>query len=201
MAKRGSAATAERQPPDSPRSARLHQQAITATQELLAEGGYGAATIDAIAARAGMSKVTLYNHWPSRTAIIANSFGLMMINALPIPDTGNFTEDLTIYLKCIVHFYRSDLGSVFAQLLASCLADPAASAYFNKYFLDERRDTFANIWRRAVLRDEVDDTVDIDDMIDLFFGPLVYRLISGHAELTESSVDRLVRAAVGGLGK
>lgn len=201
MANKSSAAAAEHQPPDSPRSARIHQQAIVATQELLAEGGYGAATIDAIAARAGISKVTLYNHWPSRTAIIANSFGLMMIDALPIPDTGDFTRDLTIYLKRIVRFYRSDLGTVFAQLLASCVQDPVASSYFNKYFLDERRDTFSTIWRRAVARDEVDESVDIDDMIDLFFGPLVYRLISGHTELTESSVDGLVRVAVNGLGK
>ncbi|WP_280449850.1 TetR-like C-terminal domain-containing protein [Nocardia brasiliensis] len=200
MAKKESAA-AEHRPPDSPRSARLHQQAIVATQELLREGGYAAATIDAIAARAGMSKVTLYNHWPSRTAIIANSFGLMMIDALPIPDTGSFTQDLTIYLKSIVGFYRSDLGSVFAQLLASCVQDPVASTYFNRYFLDERRTTFAAIWHRAVGRGEVDDSVDVDDMVDIFFGPLVYRLISGHTELTEDSVDRLIRAAVGGLGK
>ncbi|MCU1644978.1 MAG: TetR/AcrR family transcriptional regulator [Nocardia sp.] len=201
MAKRVSEIAVEHQPPDSPRSARLHQQAIVATQQLLTEGGYGAATIDAIAARAGISKVTLYNHWPSRSAIIANSFGLMMIDALPIPDTGDFTQDLTIYLKSIVRFYRSDLGSVFAQLLASCVQDPVTSVYFNKYFLDERRDTFSAIWRRAVLRDEVDESVDIDDMIDMFFGPLVYRLITGHTELTESSVDGLIRAALGGLGK
>lgn len=188
-------------PPEGTRSARLHQNAIRATQELLHEGGYPAATIDAIAARAGVSKVTLYNHWPSRTAVIAKSFGLMMRDALPIPDTGDFAQDLSIYLKNIVRFYRSDLGAVFAQLLASCVQDPAASVYFHKYFLAERRASFAVIWQRAAARTDVAEAVDLDDMIDMFFGPLVYRLMSGHAELTEASVDQLVHTALHGLLK
>ncbi|MGW6621981.1 TetR/AcrR family transcriptional regulator [Nocardia sp. NPDC055002] len=188
----------ELKPPTGPRSTLLHQKAIRATQELLQEAGYSAATIDAIAARAGISKVTLYNHWPSRTAIIAKSYGLMMQDALTIPDTGDVVQDLSIYLKGIVRFYASDLGGVFAQLLASCIQEPSARVYFHKYFLDKRRAGFATILDRAAARGEIVKSMDRDDMIDMFFGPLVYRLISGHAPLTENSVDRLVPMALNG---
>ncbi len=40
-------------------------------RNMLAEGGYGALTIDAVAERAGVAKTTVYRRWPSKAALIA----------------------------------------------------------------------------------------------------------------------------------
>jgi AcrR family transcriptional regulator len=58
-------------------------------------GGLAAATVDAIAARSGVSKATIYKHWPARTAVVAEGFGGMMSDALPLPDTGSAVGDFT----------------------------------------------------------------------------------------------------------
>lgn len=185
-------------PPGGKRSERIHAQVLEATAELLREGGYPAATMDAIAQRAGVSKVTLYNHWPSRTAVAAKAFGLIMANALPQPDTGSSAGDLTEQVKHVSEFYASDLGHVFAQLLAACVEDPAGAAYFREFFLSGRRAAVAELWQRAVDRGDTRPGLDVDDVIDTLFGALAFRLLMGHRPLTEEGAVALANVTLYG---
>ncbi|WP_420108458.1 TetR/AcrR family transcriptional regulator [Mycolicibacter arupensis] len=185
--------------PTGARSDRIHQAILDATALLLDEGGYAATTVDAIAARSGASKATIYKHWPSRTAVAAEAFGAMMAQELPLPDTGSTVGDLTEQVVRVSAFYASSRGDVFAQLLAACVDDAAGAAYFRQYFLDGRRTAITDLWQRGVTRGDVDANTAIDDVIDLLFGPLIFRRMTGHCQLTEAHARRLATAALGGV--
>jgi AcrR family transcriptional regulator len=189
-----------RERPRGARSDRVHQSVLAATQELLIEGGLPAATVDAISARSGVSKATIYKHWPSRTAVAAKAFGRLMADALPLPDTGSTVGDLTEQVRRVSAFYASvPLGTVFAQLTAACVDDPAGAVYFRQYFLDGRREAIKILWHRAVDRGDVSAATSVDDAIDLLFGPLIFRRLSGHYALTEEHATRLAHTALAGL--
>lgn len=181
------------------RSDRIHRAVLAATQQLLREGGYPVATVDAIAQRSGVSKATIYKHWPSRTAVAAKAFGLMMADALPLPDTGTTEGDLTEQVRQVSAFYASDLGTVFAQLVAACVDDAAGAPYFREYFLNGRRAAIAELWRRALARGDADPGVTVDDVIDILFGPLIFRRLTGHYALTDEAAASLARTALRGL--
>ncbi|MFJ5265546.1 TetR/AcrR family transcriptional regulator [Streptomyces sp. NPDC088387] len=185
--------------PVGPRSRRIHEAVLAATEELLLEGGLPAATVDAIAARSGVSKATIYKHWPSRTAVAAKAFGRMMAEALPLPDTGSVVGDLTEQVVRVSAFYDSERGRVFAQLLAACVDDVAAAPYFREYFLTGRREAVGVLWQRALDRGEVDPGIEVDDVIDMLFGPLVFRRLTGHCALSEDHARALARSALAGL--
>jgi AcrR family transcriptional regulator len=185
--------------PTTPRSLRVHEAALRAAAELLAEGGLPAATMDAVVARSGVSKATLYKHWPSRTALAAEAFGLRMADAIPLPDTGSARGDLTEQLRRVSDFYAGDHGVVFSQLLAACVTDPGAGAYFREFFLQGRREAVAELWRRALDRGEADPGIDVETATDLVFGPLIFRLLAGHLPLTRAEADRIAAAALTGL--
>jgi len=185
--------------PVSPRSLRVHEAALAAARELLAEGGLPAATVDAIAERSGVSKATLYKHWPSRTAVAAEAFGRDMAEAVPLPDTGSTLGDLTEQMVRVSAFYSTDEGLVFSQLLAACVTDAGAAAYFRAFFLAGRRNAVATLWQRGVERGDVNPAVDAETATDLLFGPLVFRLLSGHQPLDDSSARTLAEAALHGL--
>ena len=185
--------------PTGARSDRIHQAILVATAELLDEGGFPAATMDAIAARSGASKATLYKHWPSRTAVAAEAFGTMMAEALPLPDTGSTATDLTEQVVRVSAFYASARGEVFAQLLAACVEDTTGAAYFREYFLSGRRAAINELWRRGVDRGEADAGTAIDDVIDILFGPLIFRRMTGHYPLTEEHARQLAATALRGL--
>lgn len=185
--------------PTGARSDRIHQAILVATAELLDEGGFPAATMDAIAARSGASKATLYKHWPSRTAVASEAFGTMMAEALPLPDTGSTATDLTEQVVRVSAFYASARGEVFAQLLAACVEDTTGAAYFREYFLSGRRAAITELWRRGVDRGEADAGTAIDDVIDILFGPLIFRRMTGHYPLTEEHARQLAATALRGL--
>ncbi|MFI9384550.1 TetR/AcrR family transcriptional regulator [Kutzneria sp. NPDC052558] len=182
-----------------PRSVRAHNDVLAATMALLDEGGLPCATVDAISARSGVSKATIYKHWPNRTAVAAEAFGLRMADAIPLPDNGNARDDLTEQVRRVSAFYAGHSGRVFAQLLAATVADPEAAPYFRQFFLDGRRKAIGVLWDRALARDEVRAEVSVETAIDLLFGPLIFRLLSGHAPLTVAEADAISGAALGGL--
>jgi AcrR family transcriptional regulator len=189
-----------REYPRGARSDRVHQAVLTATQELLEEGGLPAATVDAISARSGVSKATIYKHWPSRIAVAAEAFGQVMAEALPLPDTGSTIGDLTEQVRQTSSFFASEpYGTVYAQLFAAGVGDPDGAAYFREYYLYGRRTGFAILWQRAIDRGDVNPEIRFDDATDLLFGPLIFRRISGHYELTDDNAAALTNAALTGL--
>jgi AcrR family transcriptional regulator len=185
--------------PQRPRSIRARQAVLDATNALLAEGGLPAATIDAISARSGVSKATVYKHWPSRTAVAAEAFGLRMSASLDPPDTGTARGDFTQQVRLVSEFYGSQAGTVFAQLLAASVTDPDAAKFFRTFFLAGRRRAIGELWQRALDRGEVDAGIDVEVAQDILFGPLIFRLLSGHAPLTPEQADQIADAALQGL--
>lgn len=184
---------------DRPRSVRAHEAVLDATIELLQEGGYPSATIDAISGRSGVSKATIYKHWPSRTAVAVEAFGKLMESAVPMPDTGTARGDFSEQIRLVSRFYTSDLGQVYAQLLAAGVSDPAGARFFRDYFLGDRRKAIAKVWQRALDRGEVKAEVDVEVAIDVLFGPLIFRLLTGHASLTRGEADAVADAVLTGL--
>jgi AcrR family transcriptional regulator len=182
-----------------PRSARAHAAVLDAARELLREGGLPAATVDAIAARSGVSKATIYRHWPTRLAIAAEAFGEEMAAATPVPDTGSARGDIVAQVRQVSAFYASPEGAVFAQLLAAGVVDPQGAEYFRRFFLAGRRDSTRQLWQRAIDRGEARPEVDVDTAADLLFGGLIYRLLNGNTPLTEANADAIATAAIDGL--
>ena len=181
------------------RSIKCHNDVLAATQELLAEGGLHAATIDAISERSTVSKATIYKHWPSRIAVAAEAFSISVRDALPTPDTGNIVDDLTEHVRNVSMFYATPRGKVFTQLLAACVDDEAGADYFKRYYLDGRRALTSKMWERAVERGEVDPANDIHVVGEVLFGPMALRLITGSAPFDAAQAEQFARVALHGL--
>lgn len=73
------------------RSEKSRTAIVTATRELLLERGFDALTIEAVAARAGVGKQTIYRWWRSRPELVAD---VMLEDADKILAAMNHTDDL-----------------------------------------------------------------------------------------------------------
>src|SRR4051812_40091453 len=56
-----------------PRVRRSREKVLAAALELLGEGGYAAATVEAVSARSGVAKTTVYRQWPHRAALVVSA--------------------------------------------------------------------------------------------------------------------------------
>src|SRR5271166_7047006 len=74
------------------RSEKSRTAIVTATRELLLERGFDGLSIEAVAARAGVGKQTIYRWWPSRPALVAD---VVLDDADKILASINHTDDLS----------------------------------------------------------------------------------------------------------
>jgi AcrR family transcriptional regulator len=185
--------------PGRPRSEESRTAVLRATSELLHEVGLRAMTTEEIASRSGASKATIYKWWPNKYAVAVDAFLSEMMAESHDPDTGSAREDLTAVMRGLLHFYTGPSGRVFAQLVGEAQADPVVRDELRKNLVDSRRELFRTIWRRGVDRAELRDDIDPDAAIDMVIGPALYRLMIGHAPMTDAAADALVDVAIRGL--
>ena len=185
--------------PGRPRSEESRTAVLRATSELLREVGLRAMTTEEIASRSGASKATIYKWWPNKYAVAFDAFLSEMMAESRDPDTGSARDDLTAVVRGLLHFYAGPSGRVYAQLVGEAQADPLIQQELRTNLVDSRRELFATIWARGVARGELRDDIEKDAAIDLMIGPALYRLMIGHAPLTDAAADDLVDAAMRGL--
>jgi AcrR family transcriptional regulator len=150
--------------------------------------------MDAVAARAGVSKATIYRWWPTKETLALDALYAEWTLAAPVPkDTGSLRGDLIELLSPWVRLVAAQpYARVIAALLANTRTDPAFAAEYRRRVIEPRRDQAREIFRRAIERGEVPADLDLEVALDLIYGPLYLRLLQDHAPLD----DGFVRAAV-----
>jgi AcrR family transcriptional regulator len=182
-----------------PRSEAARRAILDATIGELHERGYAAMTIEAIAARAGVGKQTIYRWWQSKADVVLDAMLDLAAARVRVPDTGSLEEDLRAFL--VATFRQRGQRPALIGLMAEALLDPVFAKQFRDRFLFARRAALRSVFERACERREVGDDIDVELLLDVVFGVLWYRLMLDHApidtragrELTEL-VLRVVRA-------
>jgi AcrR family transcriptional regulator len=182
-----------------PRSEESRDAIVAAAGHLLRTVGLSRMSIEAVAAASGVGKATIYRWWESKGTLALDAYLSNMQERVTIPDTGDGAEDLRLHVRAVVAFYGGGDGRIFAQFIAEAQSDQNLAKAFRVRFLTHRRAGVTTIWRRGVARGEFRADVDPDVAMDMLFAPIIYRLLAGHALLTESLADGLVDAALRGL--
>jgi AcrR family transcriptional regulator len=171
---------------------------MEAAADLLIEGGLAAATIEAIAARAGVSKVTIYKWWPSRGAVAIDAYFHRYRVGITAEDTGDVVHDLTVQLQALTDAFRGRAGEVMAELIGQAQSDPCLADVLRDRWIQPRREIVGALLRRAVDRGQIRPDVDVEILMDQLYAPLYYRLVIGHQPLGESLAPALVRTLLNG---
>jgi AcrR family transcriptional regulator len=163
--------------PGRPRSAQSHQAILRAALELLAEVGFNAMSMDAIAACAGVGKTTIYRRYASKAELVADAIENVREEII-LPDTGTLWGDIEALIENAAQITLSPVGrQTVAMIIGSASNNPQfAQIYWTKY-LHPRRKSFAVVLERAKARNEIQANVDPDLVFDTMSGIMLYALI------------------------
>jgi AcrR family transcriptional regulator len=192
--------TAAAPPRGRPRSEKAHNAILEASAELLLEKGLAAVSMDAVAARAGVSKATIYRWWPTKETLALDALYHEWA-AVPLPrDTGSLRGDLLSLLRPWARLAsKRPYGRVIAALVTEAQTDPVFARQYRARFVEPRRDQARIIFRRAIERGEIPANTKIEVALDLLYGPVYHRLLHGHAPLSDRFVRDVIDTALGGI--
>ncbi len=178
--------------PGRPRSAKSHQAILKATLELLGEVGFESMSIEAISARAGVGKTTIYRRYNSKEELVAEAIESIR-QEIVIPNSGNFWSDLDELIENATQISCTPLGrQTVAMIISSASSNSQfAQIYWTKY-LQPRREAFAVMIERAKTRKEIPTDIDSNLVFDSMSGIMLYTLI--FPPKTESWKDYIRRA-------
>lgn len=160
-----------------PRSAQAHTDVLDAAQTLFAERGFDATSMDAIAAVSGVSKATIYKHWPDKDALCLEV--MMRIHGRDEPpediDSGDLRTDLIAVLgHRPPERYAAVRERIIPHLMAYSARNPEFAHAWRARALNPPRAQLLAILQRAQRRGQLPPTLDTDIAIALLFGPNLY---------------------------
>jgi AcrR family transcriptional regulator len=182
-----------------PRSERARLAILKAAADLLVDGGLHAATIEGIAARAGVSKVTIYKWWPSRGALLIEAYFGHYRQTIHFQDTGDLTTDLVAQMLVLIEAFQGRAGAIMAELIGQAQTDPSLAQTLRSGWLKPRRDATTVVLQRAIDRGEISAEINLPAVMDQIYAPLYFRLTMAHEPLTADLPELLVRTVLEGI--
>jgi AcrR family transcriptional regulator len=175
--------------------------ALDAAADLLFEEGMPAVTHDRVAARAGVSKTTLYKLWPSTGALAAQAYLHRSEPILELADSGDFATDLTDQMRSFIALVtRPDAGRAVRGIIAAAQTDDSVREAFLTGYIRPRREATRESFLAARMRGEIRADADFDAFIDQLWGACYYRLLVDPDHVSAEYGDTLVRQALRGAG-
>ncbi|ADD42503.1 TetR/AcrR family transcriptional regulator [Stackebrandtia nassauensis] len=175
-------AAASARPPGRPRNS-VDATVFAATLSTVDELGYARATVDRIAAAAGIAKTTIYRRWPTKgaliTACLIEAFG-------PLPMTATTRED---FLAESIRFAAAKIaepgvGAAFAGVFTDAVNDPALreilATQLQEPYLIAIREVLGEPEHRVLF------------LIDVIIGTLLHRMGMTGEPMVDDDVDALV---------
>jgi AcrR family transcriptional regulator len=178
-----------------PRDPRTRAAILAAARVLLERGGLTAVTIEAIAAKAGVSRPTIYRYWPNAPAVAMAAF--LEASGGPAAKTSRSPlAALRAQLHAVADAFAAPAGRSVAAMVAAAQSETELAKAFRNEFIARNRDAARLMLERCIAERLVVPPDDIDLALDLVFGPLFYRLLMGHAPITRGFVDQLLDAVI-----
>ena len=193
---RGPASAATGRRPGRPRSERAEQAIIEATLELFAERGPDGLCVEAVAARAGVGKATVYRRWHNKEDLLLAALGSLK-SPLPDPDTGSVRDDL-IALVTVMSQDAVDPARTrqYTLLLGEGEKYPRLMARYAETVVEPRRDVIRSVLRRGIAAGQIRADLDIEVAMLTLTGAAMSRgrceIVPHYGEFATRVVDSLL---------
>jgi TetR/AcrR family transcriptional regulator, regulator of autoinduction and epiphytic fitness len=180
-----------------PRVERSRRVILQAALGELGEVGYGAFTIESVAARAGVGKSTIYRHWPGKLALIADAFQTLNVQPAAPEEGGSPRERITRLLHHLAEgTVDSPLSACIPALIDAAERDPEVRRFHHAYNA-ARRQRLINVIAEGVAAGDFPAGLDPEIAALALIGPIFYRRLMTDTPFEPARVDELMETVLG----
>jgi len=176
---------------EDPRVERSRRVILQAVLDELGAVGYGALTIEAVAARAGVGKSTIYRHWRGKLELVEDAFRTLKAS-VEVPAHGTFRDKIAGMLEQVAIVVKeSTYSACMPALIEAAERDPQVRE-FHCRFSAERRDVMVGLLREAIDAGELPPDTDPEILADALVGPILLRRLMLYQPFDPGLVPHLV---------
>nr|WP_296064094.1 TetR/AcrR family transcriptional regulator [uncultured Actinoplanes sp.] len=189
----------ERKAPGRPRNAQADEAILDAVLELLSAGQSAAAiSIEAVAAKAGVGKATIYRRWPNKEALLMDAVAAMK-GAVPDPAGESVRDDLVTLIKANRSGRFKQHAKATVCLLPEISRDGSMRAMYQA-IIEPRREVMRGVLRRGIAAGELRADLDVELTVLMLSGPsMVQNMFGWNPRVPEENfVEKLVDAVLRG---
>ncbi|MDT0532055.1 TetR/AcrR family transcriptional regulator [Micromonospora sp. DSM 115977] len=187
-------------PPGRPRSVRADEAIVEATLDLLADGStIEAISIEAIAARAGVGKATIYRRWPGKDALLRDALRTLK-GSPPEPAGHSVRDDLILLVGAVGHHIDPRAARIMPCLVPEVNRSPEQYQLYQN-IIEPRREMMREVLRHGMRSGELRADLDVEVVMAMLTGPmLVQRVMRWHPDLDEATLpQRIVDGVLDGI--
>lgn len=186
-----------------PRAEAREDAILSAALELLAEIGYAAMSMDAVAVRARASKATIYRRWSGKAELVVAAIehhtrdhadpARTGTDGVGDPhDAGDLRTDLVLVLRGMRDRLAGESTQLVLGLISAMRDDPDLATAVRSRLIDGKRESFAPVLLRARLRGDAPPGADHELLAEVSSALLFSRLFVTGEPLDDAVVDHLV---------
>jgi AcrR family transcriptional regulator len=178
------------------RGAVVRRAALAATLAELAERGYGALTVEHVAARAGVHKTTIYRRWPDREALVTDALLEVAADDFTVPDTGDVDADLETWVRALGSWLVGPVGRPLVAMLGSDTARLPVVVEARHRFFAVRAAAMGSRVTSAVAAGQLPPETSPAALLSTVVAPLYLALLVTGQPLEPADCDRAARVAL-----
>jgi TetR/AcrR family transcriptional regulator of autoinduction and epiphytic fitness len=180
-----------------PRIAHTRRVVQRAALSELAAVGFGAFTIEGVAARSKVAKSTIYRHWDGKLALIADALETLNEQPVPAPADGSAREQIASLLRHLADALTDPvLSPTIPAMIEAAERDSTIAQLLHEYS-DRRRRTLVEVISAHIASGELASTLDPELAALALSAPVFYsRFMTGQAFPPER-IDDLIDAVLG----
>jgi AcrR family transcriptional regulator len=165
--------------PGRPRSTRVDDAILDAALAELGERGYARMSVDAVAARAGVSKPTIYLRHPTKADLATAAIASMRVRPRPGP-TDDVRADLIAHLRLLrAGLERPNGMTMLGTVLAEEHETPELLAFWRERLVAPRRRELKAVLEAARARGELRPDANLEVAVTALVGAFVARHLAG----------------------
>ena len=175
-----------------PRSLECDRAILDAALVEYATNGLDGMSVDAVAARAGVSKATIYRRYPSKAELVVAAANAAAEEQAPVPDTGSLRADLDVALRNLRKLLHDPVVGPAKRMLLNDALRNDEIARMHGESVRGRRNAMKEMYRRGIERGELRPGIDLEFACDFVSAPMFYRHLVSGASISDAYIDQLV---------
>jgi AcrR family transcriptional regulator len=185
--------------PGRPRSEAVDEAILGATVDLLTEQGFLALSVEAVAARAGVAKTTIYRRWPNKDELVVDAVGCLHAPMAEPPGESVRDDLLFLMNRMRDSWFNGRFGRLMGRLAADGIERPDLYREGKARFVAPRRAVLRRVIERGFAEGRIRPDADPEWVISMLSAPVISAALTHQDPLPRRQLEFIVDTVLRGV--